>query len=284
MYAWIAYLIVSLVWGSTYVAIAQSMEAFTPLGVAPFRFLTAAALAWGIAGIRREAQLPRSSLRPLIISGLLMLSGANALVCWAETRISSGLVGVLNATMPLILVILERQRLNRAGTLGMALGIGGVAVLTEPWTGQHDPWGVAAVLLGTVCWSLGTLHARQYVAAGSFARQASVQMAAAGVFGLVVAPLTGGYLHAPLTWSAAMATLYLIIFGSVIAFLAHGYLIRAWPSGRAGTYAFINPVVAVFLGNLLRDEVVSAQIGIGTALSLAGVALVRFFGRERSWR
>lgn len=278
MLGWLAYLTVAVVWGSTYFAIALGLESFTPYGMVAARFSVASVLALVLGRLRKEAWPPRREVGHLMIVGALLLGGSNALVSWAELHVSTGLVAVLAALVPLWLAVFSivKEPLGPKGWAGLALGIAGVAVLVWPSGGVRiHAGGLMAMVAAPLIWSWGTLHGKHFVHGGGLLTNVGIQMLTAAVIGLAVAPLTGGFLRGPVTPKALLAIGYLALFGSVLAFSAYIYLAKAWPPAKMGTYAYLNPLVAVLLGSLILHEAFGFREVLGMVVILAAVALVQ---------
>lgn len=278
MLAWLAYLTVAVVWGSTYFAIALGLESFTPYGLVAARFSLASVLALAVGRLRREPWPPAREVGHLMIVGALLLGGSNALVSWAELHVSSGLAAVLAALVPLWLAVfsMAKQPLGPKGWMGLLLGLAGVCVLVWPSGGTRvHMGGLAALVAAPIIWSWGTLHGKHFVHGGGLLTNVGIQMATAAVIGLTVAPLTGGFLRGPLTHRAVGAAIYLALFGSMLAFSAYVYLAKAWPPAKMGTYAYLNPVVAVLLGGLILHEPFGPRQVLGMTVILGAVALVQ---------
>ena len=278
MLAWLAYLTVAVVWGSTYFAIALGLESFTPYGLVAARFSLASLLALAAGRLRREPWPPARETGHLMIVGALLLGGSNALVSWAELHVSSGLAAVLAALVPLWLAVfsMAKQPLGPKGWMGLLLGLAGVCVLVWPSGGARvHMGGLAALVVAPIVWSWGTLHGKHFVHGGGLLTNVGIQMATAAVIGLTVAPLSGGFLRGPLTHRAVGAAVYLALFGSMLAFSAYVYLAKAWPPAKMGTYAYLNPLVAVLLGGLILHERFGPRQVLGMAVILGAVALVQ---------
>ncbi|MBK8598945.1 MAG: EamA family transporter [Holophagales bacterium] len=276
---WVAYGVCAVVWGSTYFGIAVALESFPPYGMVAVRFSFAALLALGVGRLLREPLPKRAELPHLALVGVLLLGVCNALVVWAETRVSSGVAAVLAALTPAWFGVLtaRTEPLGGRGWTGTGLGLAGVVLLVGPGAkGGIDLGGVGAVLLASALWAVGTLHHRKYVTAGGALTNAGLEMLAAALLGIVVAPLTGGFVRGPVTPKALLAVGYLAIFGSCLAYTAHTYLSKAWNPVRAGTYAYLNPVIAVLLGTMFLGEAFNSRMALGMAVILAGVALVQY--------
>ena len=202
MLAWLAYLTVAVVWGSTYFAIALGLESFTPYGMVAARFSVASLIALGLGRLRREAWPSARETGHLMIVGALLLGGSNALVSWAELHLASGLAAVLAALVPLWLAVfsMAKDPLGPKGWAGIALGIAGVTVLVWPSGGVRiHAGGLAAMVAAPLIWSWGTLHGKHFVHGGGLLTNVGIQMLTAALIGLAVAPLTGGFLRGPLT-------------------------------------------------------------------------------------
>jgi len=275
MLAWIAYATIALVWGSTYFAIALGLDAYTAYGLVAWRFTIGAVLALVLGRILREPLPQKRDLPHLALVGILLLSGSNFLVSWSETRVSSGIAAILCALVPVGLAFFDRERLDLRAWAGLGLGLLGLAVLTDPLSGAVDLKGVGALLLAVTLWSFGTIHGKRHIKKGGLMTQVGLEMAAAAVVAHVAAPFTGGHLHGALTTKALLAMLYLAVFGSVIAFTAYMYLAKAWAPAKMGTYAYLNPIVAVVLGCVWLKEPFNARMAFGMLIVLASVALVQ---------
>jgi drug/metabolite transporter (DMT)-like permease len=278
MLAWLAYLTVAVVWGSTYFAIALGLESFTPYGMVAARFSVASVLALGLGRLRREPWPSARETLHLMVVGALLLGGSNALVSWAELHLSSGLAAILAALVPLWLALfsVKKEPLGPKGWVGILLGIAGVAVLVWPsGSVRVHAGGFAAMLAASLIWAWGTLHGKHHVHGGGLLTNVGIQMLTAAVIGLAVGPFTGGFLRGQLTPKALGAVAYLALFGSLLAFSAYIYLAKAWPPAKMGTYAYLNPLVAVLLGSLILHEAFGLREVLGMTIILAAVALVQ---------
>lgn len=275
MLAWVAYAVVAVVWGSTYFAIAIGIECFTPYGMVAARYLLAGVLALGLSRLAKEELPPWRDARHLMLQGALLLAVSNALVTWAESRVASGVAAVLCSTTPLLYGLMGGERLGARSWAGLLLGLAGVGILVNPFGGAMSPAGVGAIALAVFVWAWGTLHGRRRVQGRGLLGQVAVQMFTGGFLGLVLAPFTGGFVHHPLTLRAGLAVGYLMLFGSLLAYSAFAYLVRAWPPSRMSTYAYLNPLVAVFLGSVFLGEPFGLRVVAGMATILAAVALVQ---------
>jgi drug/metabolite transporter (DMT)-like permease len=275
MLAWFAYATVSVVWGSTFLAIAYAVSTFTPFGLSAARFLPAGLLALLIGRLRKEALPTRRELPHLAVVGTLLLTVCMALIGWAETRVASGLAASLGATVPLFLGLLEPRGLGAKGWSGLGLGFLGVLALLGPSGGGSSLAGALVLVGSAAVWSYGTLYGRRHpVRAGHFS-QVGTEMLVAGGLSLLIAPFAGGFTRGPVDGRSLAALGYLILFGSILAYSAYIHLTKAWSPARTGTYAYWNPVVGVLLGCWLRHEPFRAAMVPGLLLILLGVGLLQ---------
>lgn len=274
-----------ILWGSTYLAIRIGIATMPPLLMASSRFILAGALMFGWGTLRGDlrggAPTARHWLATLVIGGLL-LAGGNGGVTWGEQFIASGVAALLVATVPVWMALLahltRQERLTPLVGAGLVLGIGGVVLVAHPWSGgAGEVKGLVVVLLAAFAWATGSLYARRASLPRSPILVTGMEMLCGGAVLLVAAALDGelGRVH-PENFSAAsiLALLYLVGFGSIVAFSAYVYLLNHVSAALAGTYAFVNPAVAVFLGALVVGEALTPVVVVGGAVIIAGVALV----------
>ncbi len=284
MRAWLSYVAVSVVWGSTFLAIAWAIDSFTPFGLSAARFVPAALVALAIGRLRRERWPSARDVAHLAVVGVLLLVVCMGIIAWAESRVSSGTTAVLAATVPLFLAVMEPRGLGARSWAGLGVGFAGVALLVWPAGAGPDPAAAAALVVSASIWSYGTLHGRRHPSRGGHFTNTGIEMLAAGLFCLPIAAATGGITHAPPTAHSLLALGYLVVFGSLVAYSAYIHLSAVWPPAKAGTYAYWNPVVGVVLGCSLRGEALAPRALPGLALVLAGVALVQVpWGALERW-
>jgi len=281
----LAFAAIYLIWGSTYLAIRYAVETIPPLFMMAARhFIAGSALyAWIRA---RGTPAPRlRHWKNAAIAGLIFFLGSHGSLAWAEQRVSSGLAALLCATLPLWIVLLtwfsSRRRVGAGRLLGVVLGFIGVAILIGP-SGMRSTSGIhllgpVVVLMGALLWAVGTLYTQRTVLPSSAGLSAAMQMIAGGTSLGLAGLATGeaGRLHLySVTMKSAAALAYLILFGSLVAFSAFTWLHKVASATRNSTYAYVNPVVAVFLGWLLADEIIAIRTLIATGVILASVFLV----------
>jgi drug/metabolite transporter (DMT)-like permease len=277
--------IVYVLWGSTYLGIALAIETMPPMLMAAARFLVAGALLYVIVRLTSARDAGRPSRREwgaAALTGLPMLAGGNGGVVWAQQTVPSGIAALMIASVALWIVILDRaffgRRLGWPAIVGLVAGFGGVALLVDPSTeGGVDPTGAAILLLAALSWATGSLLARGGGLPSNLLLAASMQMLAGGValavFGIAIGE--AGDVH-PTQFSARSlgGLAFLIVFGSIVAFSAYGWLLRVARTSLVATYAYVNPVVAVWLGWAFLGEGVSARTLLAGGVIVASVALI----------
>ena len=277
-----------IIWGSTYTAILWALESFPPLMMAGLRFLTAGLILLAWFRLRGETLPSLSSIGQIAVGGILMLLIGTGSVAWVEQYIPSGLAAIIVASTPLWFVLLDRREWQsnfRDPWVITGLLIGFAGVLTLVADGNQISLGgdrmklisFGVLLLGTISWAIGSLYSKYKKVEGSTGMKAAFQMLTAGLGSLLVSLISGdinGFDAANLTWPAVAGLSYLVIFGSLIGFMAYVWLLSVRSPTLVGTYAYVNPVVAVFLGWAFFQEKISALQVIALAIILGGVILV----------
>jgi drug/metabolite transporter (DMT)-like permease len=282
----VAFGLVYLLWGSTYLAIALAVKHIPPALMGALRFLTAGMLmlGWCLA-TGRSIKVSRQELWRLTVIGALLLCTGNVILGWAETYIPTGLAALIIAITPLWFLLLETfsrrgERISKRGVAGIALGICGVIVLLWPKLmqggalGRAQLFGGVLVLCSSFSWASGSVLSKRwahdvdpYVASGW-------EMFLAGVVNAVASLALGDLRHVVWARSSLLAVLYLVIAGSWIGFTAYVWLLRNVPTSKVATYAYVNPIVAVFLGWLVLHEKIDGFIFTGTVIVVLSVILI----------
>jgi drug/metabolite transporter (DMT)-like permease len=271
---WTALWAVYVIWGSTYLFIAITVETIPPLLAVSTRFIAAGAIMAAV--VRRRGGSLRVSRRALLSCVVIgcLLPGANAVLFFAERTVPTGLASLLIASVPLWVVLLRllgHERIPTAALGAVGFGFAGVAVLLRP-SGGATAVGIGLCLLSAVMWSVGSvLAARLRMPDDTFAATTYEMLAG----GLIMLPLglTSVGTVSPSTGSL-LAWLYLVTIGSVVGYTAYTWLLANAPLGTVSTYAYVNPVIAILLGVLFRGETLTTQILIGAAIVVASVAVV----------
>jgi drug/metabolite transporter (DMT)-like permease len=272
-----------LLWGSTYLAIRYAIESFPPYGMMGVRSLIAGAVLflWG----RRQSteRLTLAHWRSAFVLGAFFFLGAHGFLAWAEKRIPSGVASLLVATIPGWLALYEiyvgRIRFTARLAVGLILGFLGVFLLTEPsklLPGESmDLLAASAVLLGSVSWTAGTILSRHLPLPQSSILLSGMNLLGGGALLCAVSLVWGETLPSDVVSMRSIAgVLYLIVAGSIIGFVAYMWLLKVESASKVGTYAFVNPAIAVFLGWLGGGEALSGRILAATALMVTGVAIL----------
>jgi len=270
-------LIVYVVWGSTYLAQKLGLAGIPPLTLNAARFLVAGALLFAYCRLRRWPVPDRRQWRAGAIQGLLLPAAGTGGAAWAEQTLPSGITALFLATIPLWIVlgrrVADREPITWPVALGLAAGVGGVVVLARP-SGTGGVLAVAVALGGAMCWGLGSVYAQHAPRPQHAFMASAIEMLCAGGILTGLAAVSGEFGRVEVRPGALLALAYLIVFGSLVAYTTYSWLLDHVPARVAGTYAFVNPVVAVVLGWWLLDEPLGARVLLATAMIAAGVALI----------
>ena len=291
---WVALLALYIVWGSTYLAIRFTVETIPPFLSGSLRFLVSGALLFAWRRSAGDAVPTLSNWKATAIVGTFLLLGGNGLVSLAEKTVPSGIAALIIATAPFWLVLFEAFRSGGVkptarSILGLVIGFSGVFLLIGPaeFTGaehKFDTFGVIVLLVAPVLWSLGSIYAKGADLPGSTLLSTGMQMLAGSVSLFIVSVLTGelnGFNFGEVTMRSWWGLIYLITFGSLIGFVSYGWLLQNAPISLLSTYAYVNPVVAVFLGWLFASEILNARIIVATAIIIGSVILINWARRVK---
>ena len=281
----LAFALVYVFWGSTYLAIGIAVERIPPPVVCALRFSVAGILMLAFCVVTgRNVRYSFRQLCQFALVGNLLLTGGNLTLAFAEQYVPTGLAALIVASIPLFFLvldawILDTHRLSRREFFGLGLGIVGLVVLLWPSLtasgalSRKETWYAFSLLGGSFSWALGSVLSKRWKAGGS-AGTTAWQMTFAGAGNLAFAVIAGDFSHA--AWSARglSAVIYLVICGSWVGYTAYVWLLQNAPASKVSTYAYVNPVIAVFLGWLVLHEAVDRYILAGSAVTLAAVALV----------
>ena len=288
----VAFASIYLVWGSTYLGIRIAVATLPPFLMAGLRFVAAGALLAGWLAATRGFRTTAAQWRDHAVTGTFLLLGGNGLVVWAEQTIPSGITALIVGTQPLMMVLTEwawpgGHRPTRVTLAGLLVGFAGVAWLAAPWEGAGagglNRAGVAALGAASALWAIGSIHGRRVRTPGDPLTASAMQMLAGGGALLLTAVLHGDLaaFHpaavSPRSW---LAFAYLIAVGSLVGFSTFVWLMKHSTPARVSTYAYINPIVAVFLGWLILGEPVTPRTIAAAAVIVASVAIITTQGRR----
>lgn len=279
-----AFAAIYLVWGSTYLAIRVAIETMPPFLMVGARFGVAGLLMTLWARGRGAAPATPRQWRWAALLGVLMPAWGTGSVAWAEQYVASGLTAVLVATVPLVIVaidaLLGRRGLSVRVVLGVLAGFGGVAFLMRPGAVGDQPsapLALGVLMLGTVAWAIGSVISRRADHPASQILATGLQMTIGGAALVVVGLAFGEGARVDLasfSLRSFASLVYLIVFGSFIAFTAYAWLLRVTEPAKVATYAYVNPVIALFLGWSLAGETLDAHVLVAAAVILASVVFI----------
>jgi len=281
-----AFAAIYIIWGSTYLAIRVAVTTLPPFLMAGTRFLIAGTLLLVFFRLRGAPWPTARQWRINATIGLLLLLGGNGLVVWAEQVIPSGITALLMGMGPLFIVLTEwawpgGPRPTITTMVALVLGFAGVAWLAAPGEtiaqGGLNPAGVTALLFACIFWALGSIYSRHAEHGADTSTASALQMLGASAGLMVVALVHGDFTDfnpSGVSRESVAAFIYLIVAGSFIGFSAFVWLMKNAPPARVATFAYVNPVVAVFLGWLLNDEPVTSRTLTGSAVIVTAVAII----------
>ena len=281
-----AFACIYLVWGSTYLAIRYAVETLPPFVMGGFRFLVSGLLLYIWARYRGAKPPTRLHWRNANIAGAFLLVGGNGAVVWAEQSVPSGLTALLVSILPFWLVIIEwirppRRRPTTAVIFGLILGFAGIVVLVGPGNiggqGVVRPLGAVVLILGSLSWAIGSFWSRDATLPDSGLLSTGMEMLGGGALLSIVGALAGelnGFNVSEVSAVSFAGLLYLINFGSLIGFTSYIWLLDKVSPARLGTYAYVNPIVAVLLGWAIAGEKLSLRTGVAAAIVICAVALI----------
>jgi drug/metabolite transporter (DMT)-like permease len=287
--ALVAYLVVCVVWGSTYLAIRVGVGVLPPFLFAGLRFVIAGLLLLTVA-LALGDSLPRRAVdwRTQAIVGVLLLAGGNAFVVWAEQYIASGIASIFVVTVALWMAFFDAIVPGGSGDLnwrvvaGLLLGFLGTTLLVgaSPAEILHaDLRGPIALTCASASWSIGSVYGKRHKTETSPYVGAAIQMVVGGAATALVGTLLGEWSRWHLTGRGVGALAYLVVFGSIIGYSAYTYALRNASATIVGTYAYVNPVIAVLLGWLLLHEPVTPRTFLAMALIIGAVVWIQLFSR-----
>jgi drug/metabolite transporter (DMT)-like permease len=281
----LAFGLVYLFWGSTYLGIDIAVETIPPALMCGVRFSIAGTLMLAVCAAtgRRILYSPRQIALAAVV-GLLLLMGGNLTLSYAELSVSSGLAALIIAITPLWFLVLDSlllgdHHISGRGKAGLLLGILGLVVLVWPQLrsgsmGHREFWASISLIAGSFSWALGSVLSKRWQSGMDVFSSTGWQVTAAGVGNLIFALFAHDLSHVRWTARSLGATMYLVVCGSWIGYTAYIWLLEHVPTSKVSTYAYVNPVVAVFLGWLILHERVDRFILAGSAIVVLSVILV----------
>jgi drug/metabolite transporter (DMT)-like permease len=282
----IAFAAIYLIWGSTYLAIRFAIETIPPLLMGGLRFLIAGGVLYAVLQLRGVPAPTRVHWRSALVVGGLLLFGGNGGVIVAEQLVPSSLAALVIATVPLWMAVLnwrwgDHIRPNIGAAIGLGLGVLGIGLIAAPGASADqsviNPIGLLILVSAALFWSIGSLYSRQAKLPSHALLATSLEMLMGGALMLIAGLLSGQFGQVRwdhVTLRSLVALGYLVVFGSLIGFTAYVWLLRVSTPARVSTYAFVNPVVAVFLGGAFAGEALSPRELIAAAVIILAVMLI----------
>ena len=282
----VAFALLYVLWGSTYLAMRVVVRDMPPYVAGTMRYMISGPIMLAALTLMgRKVRLTRLDFRRLLVISILLLSTGNIGVLWGEKYVSSGLASLIVALVPIWVVMIEAWvfragRMTARGLFGLALGVSGLLVLLWPriTSGSHlgrlELIGSGILAGASFLWALGSIFSHRYNLTVDVFVSAAWQMTIAGLVNLVIALVTGQFQKTHWTTSALTGIGYLIVFGSWIGYSCYIYLLEHVSTPKVATYAYVNPIVAVFLGWMILREQVDVFMLVGTVIIIASVALV----------
>jgi len=282
--AYLAWVAVCLIWGTTYLAIRVALETIPPFLMGAGRWIVAGTLIIAILAVRGERLPPVRLWKSLALLGVLLIGFGNGGVVWAERTVPSGLTAVLVAMSPFWMVGIEALRrdgdsLTVRRVTGLIIGFTGIVILV--WPELHVAGatgfitGVVAAQIACLGWAIGSTYARRHGRDENVLATAAFEMLFGGLVMLGVGLARHEQAALTFTPRTAAALVYLTFVGAVAGFSAYAYALKHLPLATVSLYAYVNPVIAVVLGTLILSEPLNARLGIAAGIVLAGMALVR---------
>jgi drug/metabolite transporter (DMT)-like permease len=284
---WAALLAVYIVWGSTYLGIRFAVETIPPFFHAAVRFLVAGTFLFVWRRMSGDPAPTKQHWRSAIIVGTLLLVGGNGLISLAEVTIPSGVAALIVATIPMFMVLIEALRPGGAKpslgqAIGLLIGFGGVALLIGPADFGGGTKGISLIgggiaVSAAFLWALGSIYNRTAELPESSLLFTGMEMLMGSIGLFIVSGLMGefGQLNiAKISTPSLLGLLYLITFGSLIGFTSYAWLLRNAPVSLVSTYPYVNPIVAVFLGNLFLKEPLTGRVLLAAGIIVGSVILI----------
>lgn len=286
-----AFLAIYIIWGSTYLAIRFVVETIPPFFMAGTRWIIAGLILYALTRTRSISPTSMHWKHAFVIGGFLLLGG-NGAVAWAEQWVPSGLTSLLIATVPVWMVLLNslhnRTRPSISVIVGLVLGFAGVTLLIGSIEniGENNMIipGATIIMFGSFLWATGSLYSRSKETSSSQLQAAAMQMIAGGILFLSASLITGEWTRVVLDQvspRSMLSWLYLIVFGSIVAFSSYIWLLKQTTPARVSTHAYINPIVAMILGWVLADEALTSRNILAAIIIIISVAIITTYPEER---
>ncbi|MGH3134074.1 MAG: EamA family transporter [Gaiellaceae bacterium] len=279
---WLALVTVYVVWGSTFIALAIAVRDLPPFLAMTMRHLVAGGVLLAFALPRGNGEhdpIGWAQIRAGLVFGALLFLIGHGGLAWAQQTVPAGVAALLVGSIPIWMALLDRvafgRRLHASAYAGFTLGFVGLVFLVDPFgEGSVDRLAAVVIVLSALCWAVGSLYARGAALPTRPLVSAGLGSLCGGVLLLVVSIASGEVGEATFSPESLLAVAYLVVVGSLVGFTAYVWLLRAAPMSLVATYAYVNPIVAVFLGWVLLGEEITLQMAAAGAAVLVAVALI----------
>src|SRR5258705_2068979 len=291
--AYLAWLTVCVLWGTTYLGIRVALETIPPALLGGLRFTVAGLLLIAVLAARGEAMIARTQWRGLALIGFLAVCVGNGGVIWAEQWVPSGIAAVTVATIPFWMIGMDA--LTRDGdplstrlVIGLLVGFAGILLLVWPdittgtAEGHRFLLGILALQIACVGWAIGQAMSRRHARSENVLSAAAMQMTFGGLFMLAAATLRGEWSHLAFSPRTLVAEIYLTLAGSIVGYSAYIYALRHLPTATVSLYAYPNPVIAIVLGAVIAGEPFGPRVVFTSFIVLTGSALVQWRGKREA--
>ena len=292
----LAFSAIYIIWGSTYLAILLVIKDIPPLLMSGFRFLVAGIILYSWCAWKKEKMPGYSSFVKNSVCGILMLFGGTVAVAWSEQYIPSGLAAVIVTTVPFWFILLDKKEWsfyfsNKMIIPGLLLGFAGVVLLlgfdthlTANAGNNKTTLGIIVIIAGGIAWTAGSLFSKYKPAGNSLLMNAAVQLIVTGLFSFIVSFFSGefrNFTFSTVQTNAWLALLYLIVAGSLVAYLCYLWLLKVRTAAQVSSYVYVNPVVAVLLGAIFANEKITSVQVFALLIILSGVLLVNISKQKK---
>ncbi|HKC56349.1 MAG TPA: EamA family transporter [Vicinamibacterales bacterium] len=291
--AYLAWLTVCVLWGTTYLGIRVALETIPPALLGGLRFTVAGLLLIAVLAARGEAMIARTQWRGLALIGFLTVCVGNGGVIWAEQWVPSGIAAVTVATIPFWMIGMDA--LTRDGdplstrlVIGLLVGFAGILLLVWPdittgtAEGHRFLLGILALQIACVGWAIGSAISRRHARSENVLSAAAMQMTFGGLFMLAAATLRGEWSHLAFSPRTLVAEIYLTLAGSIVGYSAYTYALRHLPTATVSLYAYANPVIAMVLGAVIAGEPFGPRVVLASLMVLTGSALVQWREKRKA--
>lgn len=283
LFAWLAFALVAFFWGTTFFAIRVGVQSFPPMLLAGFRHSIGGILICSYFLLRGYKIPPLKQLKVFAINGFLMLVLGNGLVTWAEIYVSSGLAALICSLTPIWIVMLntfsgKKEKVTTQVIIGLSICLAGQLLIfndnIKDFANPNYTLGIVFILIANLAWAMGTVYSKNNKSDVHPLFGAGLQMIVGGTILDIIGTYRGEWQQLNPNADAIWALIYLIVFGSIVAYGAYMYVLQKLPATIVSTYAYINTIVAVILGWLWLNEKLNLVLGIAVLMTIGGVWLV----------